>query len=80
MLKFNNLVNKIIAECSDSNIISEDVTVNDIRNMIKRMDKSEADKVRIHLFRDIKYLFNVSELRARKNNLNDYVSFVAFYP
>ena len=71
MLKFNNLVNKIIAECSNSNIISEDVTVNDIRNMIKRMDKHNTDIIRTHLFRDIKYLFNVSELRARKNNLND---------
>ena len=71
MLKFNNLVNKIIAECSDSNIISEDVTVNDIRNMIKRMDKHNTDIIRTLLFRDIKYLFNVSELRARKNNLND---------
>ena len=71
MLKFNNLVNKIIAECSDSNIISEDVTVNDIRDMIKRIDKHNTDIIRTHLFRDIKYLFNVSELRARKNNLND---------
>ena len=71
MLKFNNLVNKIIVECSDSNIISEDVTVNDIRDMIKRIDKHNTDIIRTHLFRDIKYLFNVSELRARKNNLND---------
>ena len=71
MLKFNNLVNKIIAECYDSNIISEAVTVNDIRDMIKQIDKHNADIIRTLLFRDIKYLFNVSELRARKNNLND---------
>ena len=71
MLKFNNLVNKIIAECSDSNIISEDVTVNDIRDMIKQIDKHNADIIRTLLFRDIKYLFNVSELRARENKLND---------
>ena len=71
MLMFNNLVNKIIVECYDSNIISEDVTVNDIRDMIKQIDKHNADIIRTLLFRDIKYLFNVSELRARKNNLND---------
>ena len=71
MLKFNNLVNKIIAECYDSNIISEAVTVNDIRDMIKQINKHNADIIRTLLFRDIKYLFNVSELRARKNNLNN---------
>ena len=71
MLKFNNLVNKIIAECSDSNIISEAVTANDIRDMIKQMDKSEAEKVRRYFFEDVKHVFYVAELIARENKSTD---------
>ena len=61
MLKFNDLVNKIIAECSDSNIISEAVTVNDIRNMIKRIDNNERyTSFKRTLFRrDLERLFHL---------------------
>ena len=71
MLKFNNLVNKIIVECSDSNIISEDVTVNDIRDMIKQMDKSKAERLRRYFFDDFTYIFYTAESRLRENKLND---------
>ena len=71
MLKFNNLVNKIIAECSDSNIISEDVTVNDIRDMIKQMDKSKAERLRRYFFDDFTHIFYTAESRLRENKLND---------
>ena len=71
MLKFNNLVNKIIAECSDSNIISEAVTVNDIRDMIKQMDKSKAERLRRYFFDDFTYIFYTAESRLRENKLND---------
>ena len=77
MLKFNNLVNKIIAECSDSNIISEDVTVNDIRDMIKQMDNSFAKIVRRAFLDDVKYLFYTAKIRARENKLNDIEKIIA---
>ncbi|MBO5141468.1 MAG: hypothetical protein J6C46_00435 [Clostridia bacterium] len=70
-LKFNNLANKIISECSDSNIISEAVTVDDIRDMIKQMDKHNADTIRTLLFRDIKNLFSRSKYTASNLHLDD---------
>ena len=73
MLKFNNLVNKIIAECSDSNIISEDVTVNDIRDMIKQIANNEryADFKRAFFRFDLKRLFSSMKYKARDNQLNN---------
>ena len=71
MLKFNNLVNKIIVECSDSNIISEDVTVNDIRDMINQIDKREAERIREYFVDGIERLFYKAESRLRENKLND---------
>lgn len=71
MLKFKNLVNKIISECSDSNIISEAVTVDDIRDMIKQMDKHNADAIRTLLFREIKNLFSRSKYTASNLHLDD---------
>lgn len=70
-LKFNNLANKIISECSDSNIISEAVTVDDIRDMIKQMDKHTADAIRALLFREIKNLFSRSKSTASNLHLDD---------
>ena len=70
-LKFNNLANKIISECSDSNIISEAVTVDDIRDMIKQMDKHNADAIRALLFREIKNLFSRSKSTASNLHLDD---------
>ena len=70
-LKFNNLANKIISECSDSNIISEAVTVDDIRDMIKQMDKHNADAIRTLLFREIKNLFSRSKSTASNLHLDD---------
>lgn len=70
-LKFNNLANKIISECSDSNIISEAVTVDDIRDMIKQMDKHNADVIRTPLFREIKNLFSRSKSTASNLHLDD---------
>ncbi len=70
-LKFNNLANKIISECSDSNIISEAVTVDDIRDMIKQMDKHTADSIRTLLFREIKNLFSRSKYTASNLHLDN---------
>lgn len=70
-LKFNNLANKIISECSDSNIISEAVTVDDIRDMIMQMDKHNADIIRSLLFREIKNLFSRSKYTASNLHLDD---------
>lgn len=71
MLRFNDLANKIISECSDSNIISEAVTVDDIRDMIKRMDKHAVDTIRTLLFREIKNLFSRSKYTASNLHLDD---------
>ena len=59
MLKFKNLVNKIISECSENQeVVTEAVHVDDIRNMIKNMDKTTADNRRSVSHNYIKRLFH----------------------
>ena len=70
MLKFNRLVNKIILEAQES-LLVEDVNVDDIRDMIKQMDKHNADAIRTHLFREIKNLFSRSKSTASNLHLDD---------
>lgn len=58
MFKFKNLVNKIISECSENQeVVTEAVHVNDIRNMIKNMDKTTANNRRTVSHNYIKRLF-----------------------
>lgn len=58
MFKFKNLVNKIISECSENQeVVTEAVHVDDIRNMIKNMDKTTADNRRTVSHNYIKRLF-----------------------
>ena len=70
MLKFNRLVNKIILEAQES-LLVEDVNVDDIRDMIKQMDKHNADAIRTLLFREIKNLFSRSKSTASNLHLDD---------
>lgn len=59
MFKFKNLVNKIISECSENQeVVTEAVHVDDIRNMIKNMDKTTADNRRTVSHNYIKRLFH----------------------
>lgn len=59
MFKFKNLVNKIISECSENQeVVTEAVHVDDIRNMIKNMDKTTADSRRTVSHNYIKRLFH----------------------
>lgn len=59
MFKFKNLVNKIISECSENQeVVTEAVHVDDIRNMIKNMDKTTADNRRSVSHNYIKRLFH----------------------
>lgn len=58
MFKFKNLVNKIISECSENQeVVTEAVHVDDIRNMIKNMDKTTANNRRTVSHNYIKRLF-----------------------
>lgn len=58
MFKFKNLVNKIISECSENQeVVTEAVHVDDIRNMIKNMDKTTANNRRTVSHNYIKKLF-----------------------
>ena len=70
MLKFNRLANKIILEAQES-LLVEDVNVDDIRDMIKQMDKHNADAIRTLLFREIKNLFSRSKSTASNLHLDD---------
>lgn len=59
MFKFKNLVNKIISECSENQeVVTEAVHVDDIRNMIKNMDKTTVDNRRTVSHNYIKRLFH----------------------
>lgn len=59
MLKFKNLVNKIISECSENQeVVTEAVHVDDIRNMIKNMDKTTFDNRRTVSHNYINRLFH----------------------
>lgn len=59
MFKFKNLVNKIISECSENQeVVTEAVHVDDIRNMIKNMDKTTANNRRTVSHNYIKRLFH----------------------
>ena len=72
MFKFKNLVNKIILECSENQeIVSEAVHVDDIRNMIKNMDKTTVDNRRTISHNYINRLFHeaydiADELRLKE--------------
>ena len=56
MLKFNRLVNKIILEAQES-LLVEDVNVDDIRDMIKQMDKNSAQIDRNNFDRTLENIF-----------------------
>lgn len=72
MLKFKNLVNKIISECSENQeVVTEAVHVDDIRNMIKNMDKTTVDNRRTVSHNYINRLFHeaydiADELRLKE--------------
>ena len=56
MLQFNRLVNKIILEAQES-LLVEDVNVDDIRDMIKQMDKNSAQIDRNNFDRTLENIF-----------------------
>lgn len=56
MLNFNRLVNKIILEAQES-LLVEDVNVDDIRDMIKQMDKNSAQIDRNNFDRTLENIF-----------------------
>lgn len=56
MLNFNRLVNKIILEAQES-LLVEDVNVDDIRDMIKQMDKNSAQIDRNNFDRTLESIF-----------------------
>lgn len=56
MLKFNRLANKIILEAQES-LLVEDVNVDDIRDMIKQMDKNSAQIDRNNFDRTLENIF-----------------------